>query len=102
MEPANWNVGQLVDSSKHFARTLFTMGENRRELLMIEMQEAGIDGVLVFLFFFVEIGEAGSVFDIASPIGRLGFEQDRIREGGLAGHFMADERNGVNIAHSVF
>ena len=39
MEPATANFGQLVDSSKQFARSLFTMGENRLELLMVEVQE---------------------------------------------------------------
>ena len=39
METATANVGQLVDASKHFARTIFTVGENRLELLMVEVQE---------------------------------------------------------------
>ena len=39
MEQATGNMGQLVDSSKRFARSLFTVGENRLELLMVEVQE---------------------------------------------------------------
>jgi uncharacterized membrane protein YqjE len=39
MEPAAVNLGQLADSSKAFARRLFTIGENRLELLMVEVQE---------------------------------------------------------------
>lgn len=39
MEPATANLGQLVDASKHFARSLFTTGENRLELLIVEVQE---------------------------------------------------------------
>jgi uncharacterized membrane protein YqjE len=39
MEPAAANLGQLADSSKTFARRLFTIGENRLELLMVEVQE---------------------------------------------------------------
>jgi uncharacterized membrane protein YqjE len=39
MEPAAANLGQLADSSKAFARRLFTIGENRLELLMVEVQE---------------------------------------------------------------
>ena len=39
MEPASDNFGQLGASSKHFARRLLTIGENRLELLMVEVQE---------------------------------------------------------------
>ena len=39
MEPAPSNVGRLVESSKRFARRLLTIGENRLELLMVEVQE---------------------------------------------------------------
>ena len=40
MENTTANLGSLVASSKHFARRLFTTGENRLELLVVEMQEA--------------------------------------------------------------
>ena len=39
MAPAVENLGQFVDASKHFARSLFTTGENRLELLIVEVQE---------------------------------------------------------------
>jgi uncharacterized membrane protein YqjE len=39
MEQATTNIGQIVDSSKQFARRLITIGENRLELLMVEVQE---------------------------------------------------------------
>ena len=39
MEPATLGVGQLVESSKRFVRRLFTIVENRLELLMVEVQE---------------------------------------------------------------
>ena len=39
MEPGNSNAGQLVETSKRFARRLLTIGENRFELLMVEVQE---------------------------------------------------------------
>jgi uncharacterized membrane protein YqjE len=39
MEPATIGVGQLVETSKRFARRLLTIGENRFELLMVEVQE---------------------------------------------------------------
>ena len=40
MEPAAANPGPFAAASKHFARRLLTIGENRLELLMLEMQEA--------------------------------------------------------------
>lgn len=40
MEPAAASPGPFVAASKHFARRLLTIGENRLELLMLEMQEA--------------------------------------------------------------
>ena len=39
MEPAPTSAGQLVETSKRFARRLLTIGENRFELLMLEVQE---------------------------------------------------------------
>ena len=39
METATDNFGRFGDSSKHFARRLLTIGENRLELLMVEVQE---------------------------------------------------------------
>jgi uncharacterized membrane protein YqjE len=40
METASDNFGPLAASSKYFARRLLTIGENRLELLMVEVQEA--------------------------------------------------------------
>ncbi len=39
MEPGTVNLGQLAATSKHFARRLLTIGENRLALLMVEVQE---------------------------------------------------------------
>jgi uncharacterized membrane protein YqjE len=39
MEPAPTHAGQLVETSRRFARRLLTIGENRLELLMVELQE---------------------------------------------------------------
>ena len=39
MEPGTANHGQLVELSKRFARRLLDIGENRFELLMVEVQE---------------------------------------------------------------
>ncbi len=39
MEPPPANTGQLAETSKRFARRLLTIGENRFELLMVEVQE---------------------------------------------------------------
>jgi uncharacterized membrane protein YqjE len=39
MEESNASFRQLAVSSKHFARRLLTIGENRLELLTVEVQE---------------------------------------------------------------
>jgi len=39
MDPASTYSGRLVETSKRFARRLLTIGENRLELLMVEVQE---------------------------------------------------------------
>ena len=39
MESSASSVGQFVETSKRFARRLLTIGENRFELLMVEVQE---------------------------------------------------------------
>jgi len=39
MSPVPIHVRQLVETSKHFARRLLTVGENRVALLMVEVQE---------------------------------------------------------------
>jgi uncharacterized membrane protein YqjE len=39
MEPLFANAAQLVEISKRFARRLLTIGENRLELLAVELQE---------------------------------------------------------------
>lgn len=39
MEESTAGIGQLAATSKHFARRLLTIGENRLELLTVEVQE---------------------------------------------------------------
>jgi len=39
MQPAQSNAGQLVETSKRFAQRLLAVGENRFQLLMVEVQE---------------------------------------------------------------
>jgi len=39
MEESTVSLGQLATTSKHFARRLLTIGENRLELLAVEVQE---------------------------------------------------------------
>ena len=39
MEPAPTHAAPLVETAKRFARRLLTIGENRFELLMVEVQE---------------------------------------------------------------
>ena len=39
MEPATISLGQLAVSARRFTRRLLTIGENRLELMMVEVQE---------------------------------------------------------------
>ena len=39
MEPASAHAGKLVETSKRFVRRLLTIGENRFQLLMVELRE---------------------------------------------------------------
>jgi len=39
MEPRSATAGELIETSKSFARRLLNLGENRIELLMVEVQE---------------------------------------------------------------
>jgi len=39
MEPATISLGQLAASARRFVRRLLTIGENRLELMMVEVQE---------------------------------------------------------------
>ena len=39
MEASTVSIGQLATTSKHFVRRLVTIGENRLELLAVEVQE---------------------------------------------------------------
>jgi len=39
MEPATISLGQLAASARRFTRRLLTIGENRLELMMVEVQE---------------------------------------------------------------
>ncbi len=39
MEPATISLGQLAASARRFVRRLLTIGENRIELMMVEVQE---------------------------------------------------------------
>ena len=39
MEPVTISLGQLAESARRFARRLLTIGENRIELMMVEVQE---------------------------------------------------------------
>jgi uncharacterized membrane protein YqjE len=49
METSTVSFGQLAATSKHFARRLLTIGENRLELLAVEVQEEHERRLLAFL-----------------------------------------------------
>jgi uncharacterized membrane protein YqjE len=55
MEPPQASVGQLIAEVKQFGRRLFTIGENRLELFIIEVQE---ERVRVLHALFLAFGMA--------------------------------------------
>ncbi len=56
MEPRPANAGQLVEASKRLVRRLLTIGENRFELLMVEVQE---ERERLLLAILLALGVAG-------------------------------------------
>jgi uncharacterized membrane protein YqjE len=55
MEESNASFRQLATTSKHFARRLLTIGENRLELLTVEVQE---ERELLLHAFLLALGAA--------------------------------------------
>lgn len=56
MEEAAFTFKELATTSKHFARSLLTIGENRLELLTVEMQE---ERVRLLRAILLALGVAG-------------------------------------------
>jgi uncharacterized membrane protein YqjE len=52
MEESTANFGQLIATSKHLAQRLVTIGENRLELLAVEVQEERERRLRAFLLAF--------------------------------------------------
>ena len=59
METVTANIRQLVDSSKYLVRRLFTIGENRLELLVVEVQEERERRLHAFFLALEQIRELG-------------------------------------------
>jgi uncharacterized membrane protein YqjE len=64
MESSPVNLGQLASSSKTFARRLLTIGENRLELLAVEVQEER-ERLLHAILLALGIGACGLLIAIA-------------------------------------
>jgi uncharacterized membrane protein YqjE len=58
MEESTVSLGQLAESSKHFAKSLLTIGENRLELLAVEVQE-GRERLLQAVIFALAVAAFG-------------------------------------------
>ena len=69
--------------------------------LVVEVKDAGVDGVLLLLFLVIVIGDAGAVIDTAAAIDRLGLEEQGVGQRGLAGDFMANESDAANVFHMI-
>jgi uncharacterized membrane protein YqjE len=64
MEQAAVKFGQLAATSKHFARLVLTAGENRLELLMVEVQQER-ERLLSALFLAIGVAAFGFFAGIA-------------------------------------
>jgi uncharacterized membrane protein YqjE len=64
MEPPPSNAGQLVETSKRFARRLMTIGENRLELLLVELQEER-ERLLYAILLALGVGTLGLLAAVA-------------------------------------
>ena len=64
MEPATNGVAPLIASPKRFARRLLTIGENRLELFMVEVQEER-ERLLHAIFLALGAGVCGFLAGIA-------------------------------------
>jgi len=64
MEPATNGVAPLIASPKRFARRLLTIGENRLELFMVEVQEER-ERLLHTIFLALGTGVCGLLAGIA-------------------------------------
>jgi uncharacterized membrane protein YqjE len=80
MEPATISLGQFAAAARRFARRLLTIGENRLELMMVEMQEQREQllhamllalGVAAF-GLLAGIALTGTVVVLLWPLSRLG------------------------------
>ena len=69
---------------------------------MVEMHDGRFDRILVVLFLFVEIADAGSVVDAGGPGDCAGEIQDAIDDRRLARRTMSAKNDIANIWHVVF
>ena len=69
--------------------------------VVIGVEDVGIDGEVVFVFFLVEVGDGGAVVHAAQPIDRVGLEEQGIGQAGLARGAVPHECNVPHVFHQV-
>jgi len=69
---------------------------------VFEVQDAGVDGVVAFMFFLVEVGDAAAVLDAAAAIDGLGLEQEGVGKRGLARRPMSSQGDVPNVRYLIF
>ena len=69
--------------------------------LVVEVQDAGVDGEVAFLLLLVVVGDAGAVVDAAAAVDGLGLEQQGVGQRGLARRPVSDQGNVADVVHLV-
>ena len=67
------------------------VGEEEVAVFPRAVEDAGVDGVLAFLFFGAEVGDGSTVVNAAFAADGSGFEEKEIGESGFTGAGMAGE-----------
>ncbi len=70
--------------------------------LVLQVQDAGVDGEVALVFFLVVVGDAGAVVHAAAAIDGLGLEQQGVGKRGLARRPMSRQGDVPNVRHLIF
>ena len=69
--------------------------------VVIDVEDVGVDGEVVFMFLVVGVGDGGPVVHAAHPIDRVGLEEQGIGQAGLARGAVPHECNVPDVLHQV-
>ena len=69
--------------------------------LVVEMEDAGVDGEVAFFLLVVEVGDAGALLDAAVTLDGLGGEQQGIGQRSLAGRAVSHQGHRADVVYAV-